>query len=277
MMPGAEMFGSLLLVPLACLAFLPLVIYVIHEVIDASIPWPLGIGILFFALALLVLGLISGEELVIITVLISIVSAVPALRFAQTHLEKQAHRMQDIKDLERVYLSAVQRPDDVGAQFRLAALLYKRRLPGPAIAVASSAAAKISEQVDPLSNVPPRHFFRSELNQLEEWRRRSPEVSPQVACLRCGHQNPSHLLLCSRCQAPFLLDHVRVRETKTHLVPRLFFAWMLITAMLLTTIWLSYHLSRGVLLLAVLGLVALTGLILWRIFRSVEGAEDLWE
>jgi hypothetical protein len=52
---------------------------------------------------------------------------------------------------------------------------------------------------------------------------------------------------------------------------------MLITAMLLTTIWLSYHLSRGVLLLAVLGLVALTGLILWRIFRSVEGAEDLWE
>ncbi len=121
-----------------------------------------------------------------------------------------------------------------------------------------------------MSNVSARHFFRTELAQLEEWCCQTRERTSVMACLRYGRKNLPHLLIGSGCQSLFLLDHVRAKEGKSHLVPRLLFAWMLVTGMLFLSVGLSFKLKGTALFLVVVGLVALTGLVLKLVFRSVE-------
>lgn len=265
-----ELFDSLLLVPLTFLALLPLVVYIVHEIIDGTISFPVGLTVLTFSIAVLVGGILIKDERITFVVLASFVTALPAFHFARMLFERQEHRLQDVDDLGRVYLAAVQRPDDIGTLFRVAGLLYKWRLSGPAIAIASFAASKISERADSTSSPSPRDFFRSELSQLEDWRRQSPHAIEPVECLRCKHKNPPHILLCERCNAPFLLDHVRVKGAKANLVPKILFAWMLLTSVLLLSVWLSRHLGREPLLLTVLGLAVVTGLILRAPFRPLD-------
>ncbi len=81
-MNGTEMAGSLVLIPLACLALLPLIFFVIHEVLERyDLLANGGAGPLFWAFYLSG-GCYPQSEWIILAMLISFVLAVPGFKFS---------------------------------------------------------------------------------------------------------------------------------------------------------------------------------------------------
>jgi ribosomal protein L40E len=108
----------------------------------------------------------------------------------------------DMEAIDRAYKQLEDRPNNVGAKFKIAKLVYKRGLHGHAIAVADDALKGMPEDT-----------FGEEHKLVGQWKRQEHDEGSfePVPCKECGAYNPPGEVFCRRCNAPFLLDHVKGR------------------------------------------------------------------
>ncbi len=139
--------------------------------------------------------------------------------FVRTAAHKHAHAKIDIEQIDRHAETLRRKPNDLGAMFRLAELLYKRGLPAQAIALGEKALTGM-----------PANLFRPEHTALSAWKAQatSPGLFRPVACLRCHEPNPPGNLNCASCGYPYVVELAKGRLLGPNTAKQLVAVWIAI-------------------------------------------------
>ena len=245
-----------------CLTWVFLIIWILsllHWTIQGDIDTAFGfIGILLgVGLGILVLNPPKGNEfiapLIMFAVIISVALFVPMRNVISRH-ELVAI---DMDAIERAYHQLEERPNNVGARFKIAKLAYSRGLHGHAIKVADEA----------LKNMPP-DFFGEEHKIVDSWKRQGHDAATfrALPCVECGMSNPPGELYCKRCGAKFLLDQAKGRWIGRAMIRKLMAGWVALLGICVGIPTSVAALPPAAALVAICGLCILVGTTLYAAF-----------
>ena len=169
----------------------------------------------------------------------------------------------DVETLESCYLMLREKPGNVGAQMRMARLLYARGLPAHAIAISEAAIKNL-----------PRIGFDEEMRLVAKWRERvAPEDRRKIVCVECGRENSLDAVFCAGCKSAYLLDYVKGRWIAKGQARRVVLLWstlalaLVLVPLITSTIEGPVGTATGLVVLAGAAVVAAL------VFRNKEGAE----
>lgn len=191
----------------------------LHWTIQGDIDLPFGIvGIaLGLGMGILVISPPPGAEYLTPLVAVVVVSSVALYVPIRSAISKHELISIDMDAIDRAYGQLEERPNNVGARFKIAKLVYARGLHGHAIKVADEA----------LQNMP-ADFFGEEHKLVEMWKRQSHDTASfrALPCVECGTSNPPGELYCKKCGAKFLLDQAKGRWIGRAMVRKLMAVWI---------------------------------------------------
>ena len=205
-----------------CITWAFLIVWIlsmVHWTIQAEIDTGFGIIAIIFGVGLgfLVFNPPAGNDfispLITLTVVGSVVLFVPLRSIINQH-ELVAI---DMDAIDRAYRQLEERPNNVGARFKIAKLIYARGLHGHAIKLAD----------DALQNMP-QDFFAEEHKMVESWKRAGHDAATfrALSCVECGASNPPGELYCKKCGAKFLLDQAKGKWIGKAMVRKLMAVWV---------------------------------------------------
>ena len=205
-----------------CITWAFLIVWIlsmVHWTIQAEIDTGFGIIAIIFGIGLgfLVFNPPAGNDfispLVTLTVVASVILFIPLRSLINRH-ELVAI---DMDAIDRAYRQLEERPNNVGARFKIAKLIYQRGLHGHAIKLAD----------DALQNMP-QDFFAEEHKMVDMWKRAGHDADTfkALSCVECGAHNPPGELYCKGCGAKFLLDQAKGKWIGRAMVRKLMAVWV---------------------------------------------------
>ena len=184
---------------------------------DIDLPWGiLGIG-LGLALGVLVITPPAGSEYLAPVVAVVVIASVALYVPIRSVINRHELIAIDMDAIDRAYQQLEERPNNVGARFKIAKLVYGRGLHGHAIKLADEA----------LKNMP-EDFFSEEHKLVDQWKRQSHDTASfrALPCVECGSSNPPGELYCHKCGAKFLLDQAKGRWIGRAMIRKLLAVWV---------------------------------------------------
>jgi hypothetical protein len=210
--PNAFFFGCLILLPAAlwCIA-------IVGWLVMGDIEFPTGLGLIF------VLGLMVAIAMrppagaswlspVIYFGMILLGIMLPIFRKAIT--SRQNHLI-ECDRVDKKMLAFRNHPDSLLARFELGKELYERGYVGYAEML-----------VQPILADQKRGFMEDEKRKVRMWAGYADQKKP-VPCLKCGYRGDLQNMICPRCQANYVTDHVRGSFTSLQTVQKVLVAWMI--------------------------------------------------
>lgn len=131
---------------------------------------------------------------------LALLGSVIMFPFLRSAVQKRALVAIDVEQLEGAFDMLQFKPDNVSARMRFAEILYRRGLPGHAIAIAGEV----------LPGMPPS-IFRSEHQMVALWRQMAadPAYHRPVPCPKCGAKSALNQITCEKCKAPHLVMYAK--------------------------------------------------------------------
>ena len=186
-----------------CVIWIPIAVWtisIIHWMVSSEIEVLFGVLALGSAIGLGVLTVNPPHPGLSPLILMAVVVTVVFFPLARTAINRSALAAIDIEQMDKYYEAFLQRPDNAGAQIRLAELLYIRGMRANAIALGERALLKL-----PISH------FRSEHQMVGSWKLQSNAMSmkPVTRCVNCGFENDPADLRCVKCGSAHIMDLAR--------------------------------------------------------------------
>jgi len=195
------------------------VISLLHWTIQGEIELPFGIlGITFgLLLGILVINPPPGKEFIVPLIAVAVICTIALWVPMRSIINNHELVAIDMDAIERAYDQLEERPNNVGAKFKIAKLVYHRGLHGHAIKLADEA----------LQNMP-ADFFTEEHKLVDQWKRQAHDTASfrALPCVECGMSNPPGELYCKRCGAKFLLDQAKGRWIGRAMIRKLIAVWV---------------------------------------------------
>lgn len=244
------------------------VVWTVRRMVDAEISSVAGLLGIAASILLLAIGTWGGF-IVGAIIGLAMVASLGAMPLLLSKIDERISREADEHLLEQAFKAYGENPQNVAAQFRIAALLYTYGWRGHAITIAERATSALSDEVDPVANRSIRDLFRTEIYKLQEWKREATDKDfKPLVCVRCQASNPAGTVACVRCGAPVLLDHARMLTLARPFYNRLFLAWSAVAAVISGSAIAGLFLEGGARYAVVFGLVLLAGVFLTFLFRN---------
>jgi ribosomal protein L40E len=191
----------------------------LHWTIQGEIDTPFGIlGMgLGLGLGILVISPPVGSEYLTPVVAVFVVASVALYVPIRSAVNRHELVAIDMDAIERAYDQLEERPNNVGARFKIAKLVYGRGLHGHAIKLADEALKSM-----------PEDFFAEEHKIVDVWKRQAHDTASfrALPCVECGSSNPPGELYCRKCGAKFLLDQAKGRWIGRAMVRKLMAVWV---------------------------------------------------
>lgn len=244
-------------------AFLLLwILSLLHWMIQGDIDTGYGlIGIVIgIFLGIMAISPPPGNELVTPLIAGAVVLTVVLFVPMRSAFARHALVAIDMDAIERAYEQLEERPNNVGARFKIARLIYARGLHGHAIKLAEEALKGM-----------PADFFQEEHKLVDMWKRQGVDSSTfrDVPCVECGYNNPPGELYCKRCGSKFLLDQAKGRWMGRSMVRKLIAGWVAVIGVFVGMPISATSLPPGAALVSIGGL---TVLILTTLYSAFIGS-----
>ncbi len=242
-------------------------VFLVHWILDELIDLKFGLISLFAILPMMWLAIYPPHPVVQYAILLIVVASAAFLPQAIKYLAHREHLEVDLVPMERASAAIAQHPDNVQALFEIAKWLAHNRLYAQAVAIGDKAAARLSPEQDPITNRSVRDLYRSELQELEEWRAMDNVRVLPIVCLNCQHQNPADAVLCEKCGHPHILEQAKASLSRTADIGRLVCGWTITAAIITVCAAVAY--ARPDVAAWVILAVLVVGLgALWAVFRD---------
>ena len=206
----------------ACITWGFLLVWImslLHWTIQGEIDAPFGIlGITIgLALGAIAISPPKNNEMLTPIIAVAVVSTVALYIPIRSAINRHELVAIDMDAIERAYQQLEERPNNVGARFKIAKLVYGRGLHGHAIKLADEA----------LKNMPD-DFFAEEHKLVDMWKRQAHDTASfrALPCVECGTSNPPGELYCRKCGAKFLLDQAKGRWIGRTMIRKLMAVWI---------------------------------------------------
>lgn len=216
------LFTSPLSLMIGCAAILPLSVWILSLVnwmIMGEIDFLSGILGCLMGLVLGMLAIAPPDPRLsplFFGAILAVVVLYPVIRCL---LNKREMVAIDTDAMENCYEILAVKPDNVGAKWRIAKIIFSRGLTGQALAIGEESIA-----------VMPEAIFQDEHRTIKKWRK---DVPPNqvvgLPCLECGTMNGPSEVVCRRCGCRHLIAHVQGRWMGPKMVRRLVGAWVAAT------------------------------------------------
>jgi hypothetical protein len=202
-----------------CLVWIPVTIWIV-ALIGWMIQGEVDVLIGFCGLALGVgigaLAFVSRNQEIAPYLLFASISMLLIVPLIRAFANKRELAQMDVEQIEKGYDQLDEKPDNVGAKFRIAKMLYQRGAVEQAVAIADKALEGL-----------PKAIFEDEHRTVRTWKRTIVNAkATQVTCLRCGASNKLGDLYCYRCQGPLMLFYARGSWVHPVIFRRVLIVWM---------------------------------------------------
>lgn len=188
----------------------------------------------------------------------SVVGMVLFFPSIRSNLTKRALAKIDLEQLERLHEQVRMRPENKGAKFKIAEMMYRKGYVGQGYAMAESLISDMNADMYP-----------EEHRQFKQWKQsmEGKIYSRPLACPSCGTYNPPGGYRCVRCGAEYLLKVAKGNWMGGHWGVRLLGAWVVVVLGIvgIPTIT-SLKLPREVTIVAILGLMVTGVYVMLRAF-----------
>ena len=195
------------------------IISLLHWTIQGEVDTAFGVvGIIVgLGLGVAVINPPAGSEYLTPVIALAVASSVALYVPIRSAISRHELVSIDMDAIDRAYAQLEERPNNVGARFKIAKLVYGRGLHGHAIKVAD----------DALKNMP-EDFFGEEHKLVDQWKRQTHDTASfrALPCVECGTSNPPGELYCRKCGAKFLLDQAKGRWIGRAMVRKLMAVWV---------------------------------------------------
>ncbi|MFN3682415.1 MAG: zinc ribbon domain-containing protein [Fimbriimonadaceae bacterium] len=166
----------------------------------------------------------------------------------------------DVETMEDCLEALRQKPENIGARWRLAKTLYNRGFRGQALAIGEESIGQLQGS-----------GFQEERGILQQWRRKvHPEEIAPLSCLECGYRNRPGAVFCEQCGANHLIHHVQGRWIGPELAQRLVAAWAAASAALVGIPALALFLPPPVAAAGIALVLAGGTWLVWKAFHRPE-------
>ncbi|MCB0825343.1 MAG: hypothetical protein KDC26_04075 [Armatimonadetes bacterium] len=221
--------------------FMVAIIILVWKLIDKNIDGGqaiLGIGTIVL---LMVFAIASKSDVFLGVACLSLLIVMLMWPFAERQLDMQSVRAVNADRIERLHQAVSERPDNIPAQLELAACLHAHGFIGHGIELARVTLEAIPDTVDPMTGRSPRNMYTTEVYELKKWMgRATPEqINQRIKCASCMTFNPPGTIACSKCNEPYLLNHVRKNDFAKGIFGRFVVTGALVTAVFSFTAWAS--------------------------------------
>lgn len=253
----------------ACIAFIPMALWM-YMVLSWTIQGDLdGTSGILACVAGLTLGYFAINPPVpalgplFLLVMLSSMVAYPMARAA---LNQRELAQMDIEQIEIAYERLQVNPNDGPTRIRLAKAILAKGLLAQAIGVMDVA----------LKGLPPQ-FYRDETRLLQRWQRevKDPKAYDPLPCVRCGTQNPTGEVFCSKCRAPFLLDHAKGRVMAPDALRRVLAFWLIAVILIAGLPTAAAALPPTLAIVVIVLLLGLSAYVAVRTIRTTTNADLL--
>jgi hypothetical protein len=234
------------------------VVGIIHWMIMGEIDVVLGVIGIAVGVAVGLLAIFNPDpRLTPFLVLVMFATILSAPIYLKVRNDRELVRI-DVETMEDCIESLRQKPENLGARWRLAKTLYNRGFRGQALAIGEESIGQIQGQA-----------FQEERSILQQWRRvvHPGEIQP-LACLECGYSNRPGAVFCERCGADHLVHHVQGRWIGPDLAKRLVAVWAALSASLIGIPALTIFAPVP---MAAAGVLLLLGGSLWLVWSAFRG------
>jgi ribosomal protein L40E len=195
------------------------IISLVHWTIQGEVDAPFGIlGIIVgLGLGIAVISPPAGAEYLTPIIAVAVAASVALYVPIRSAINRHELVAIDMEAIERAYRQLEERPNNVGAKFKIAKLVYGRGLHGHAITLADDALKTM-----------PEDFFGEEHKLVDMWKRQGPDTASfrALPCVECGSSNPPGELYCKKCGSKFLLDQAKGRWVGRAMVRKLLAVWI---------------------------------------------------
>lgn len=251
----------------ACIAFIPMAVWMIMVIgwtVQGDLDPTSGILACFAGLTLGYFAInppVPSLGPLFLLVMLSTMIAYPMARAA---LNQRELSQMDIEQIEIAYEKLKLNPNDGPTRIRLAKAILTKGLLGQAIGVMDTA----------LRGLPPQ-FYRDEARLLQRWQKevRDPKAYDPMPCVRCGAKNPNGEVFCSKCQAPFLLDHAKGRIVAPDALRRVMAFWLIAVILIAGLPTAAAALPPSLAILVIVLLVGLAAYVAVRTLKTTSNAD----
>lgn len=140
---------------------------------------------------------------------------------------------------------------------------------GNAITLANETVNTLSDVKDPISNRSLRDQFTLEIQRLNSWKRSTNAALFQpLVCPHCKRPNPSSAVACVQCGSAYLLEIARNANVKARFLGKLVVTWGILAGLVVLAPTLMMRFDPGKALAMTLGLVAVSGVVLYVMFKE---------
>ncbi|MFN8221311.1 MAG: hypothetical protein U0S12_14410 [Fimbriimonadales bacterium] len=247
-----------------CMVWVPvgiMVLMLIQAMVMGEVEVAAGFVGLFAALGLGVLGMKPPHPSLsplIFAVATGTLFMLPVLRAAWNKNELAKIRLEAI---ESSYEALLQKPNNVGAQLKLAKALFEQGMAPQAVAIGDHA----------LTGLDPR-MYADDYRMVRLWKQHVLGSPRNLECLRCHGFCPPNSVLCPHCGHPFLLDYARGWLRSTGFA-KMAAGWIGAVLLLVGVPAAASSLPPALALAAVPVMVAAAAFVLYRaFFRQVANA-----
>lgn len=245
-----------------CVTWAFLIIWIVsmvHWMIQAEIDTAFGlVGIVLgIGLGVLAINPPAGNEMITPLIMFAVIASVILFIPLRNVINQHELVAIDMDAIDRAYRQLEERPNNVGAKFKIAKLIYSRGLHGHAITLADEALKGM-----------PADFFTEEHKTVDQWKRAGHDTSTfrALPCIECGTSNPPGELYCSKCGSKYLLDQAKGRWIGRAMVRKLMAGWVALLGVFVGIPISATALPPGPSLLAIAGLMILVVVTLYTAF-----------
>ncbi|MEA2552486.1 MAG: hypothetical protein QOJ65_662 [Fimbriimonadaceae bacterium] len=241
-------------------AFLALwIVSMIHWMVQGEIDAGYGIIGVFlgFGLGILAINPPEGSEFLTPVVMFAVVITVVLFVPLRSAINRHELVSIDMEAISRAYGQLEERPNNVGAKFKIAKLVYNRGLHGHAIKLADDALKGM-----------PSDFFGEEHKLVDMWKRQGHDSASfrALPCVECGNSNPPGEIYCKKCGAKFLLDQAKGKWLGRAMVRKLMAGWVAMLGVSVGIPLCATALPPAAAMVAILGLAVLIVILLYSAF-----------
>jgi hypothetical protein len=202
-----------------CLVWIPIAVWFVTLVgwmIQGEVDVLIGLCGLALGAAIGGLALVSKNQDLAPFLLIAAFSMIIIVPFARSYRSKREMAKIDVEQIEKGYELLAEKPDNVGAKFKIAKMLYQRGAIDHAVAVADKALQGL-----------PKQIFEEEYRTVRAWKRTQLNPAPsQLVCSQCLAKNKPGELYCYRCGGNIMLHYARGTWVHPTIFRRVLIGWI---------------------------------------------------
>ncbi len=233
----------------SCIIWIPIAIWVVSLIqwmVVGEIEGLYGAIGLFAIIGLGILAVSPPVKGLSLWIFFGVSASIVVYPILKTIMNRSSLAAIDSEQIDRYYSELLIRPDNVGAQVKLAELFFIRGLPADAIALGEEALKSM-----------PQNLFRSEHQMVSAWKMQTvgADLLRTFACLRCHQKSPAGKIHCVHCGYQSNVELAKGRWSSDSVVGKFLAAWISIL-ILIVGVPTASKLVQGHLLLGICLLVA---------------------